>query len=390
MFPVLVVSYEQPSSYQLSIRKERDNLEFRRFTKAAPCPSNLPAKEPIVQQFLLEYGLFLAKTVTWVAAFAALALLLTALVRAARQQGGEHLEVKNLNQRLRGLAGVLNEELMGGEQLKAERKRLKAEDKAREKALKPGAAGRPRLFVLDFQGDLEASRVAALREEISALLQVAQPQDEVLLRLESAGGVVHGYGLAASQLARIREHGLALTVAVDKVAASGGYMMACVASRIIAAPFAILGSIGVVAQLPNFNRLLREKHIDFELHTAGEYKRTLTLFGENTDAARAKFREELDQTHALFKSFVASHRPQLPLEQVATGEHWYGSQALELKLIDAVRTSDDWLLAKVKEADVYELRYRLRRSLRSQLLGGLGRLALRSLAGERAAGPFWG
>ncbi|HWY24630.1 MAG TPA: protease SohB, partial [Nevskia sp.] len=250
-----------------------------------------------------------------------------------------------------------------------------AEDKARRRAAK--AAPRPRLFVLDFHGDLNASHVEALREEISALLQVARPQDEVLLRLESAGGVVHGYGLAASQLRRIRERGLRLTVAVDKVAASGGYLMACVADRVVAAPFAIVGSIGVVAQLPNFNRLLREKHIDFELHTAGEYKRTLTLFGENTNAARVKFREELDQTHALFKSFVAANRPQLPLQQVATGEHWYGTQALELKLVDELRTSDDWLLEKVKDADVYELHYRLRRSLRDQLMGGVARLTAR-------------
>jgi len=340
-----------------------------------------------VHQFLFDYGLFLAKTVTWVAAFIAVGLTVVVLVRAARHQAGEQLEVKNLNLRLRSLAEVLNRELLGAGELKREHKRLKAEDKARDKALKQGAAERPRLFVLDFQGDLEASRVAALREEISALLQVARPQDEVLLRLESAGGVVHGYGLAASQLRRIRQRGLRLTAAVDKVAASGGYLMACVADRILAAPFAIVGSIGVVAQLPNFNRLLRENNIDFELHTAGEYKRTLTLFGENTEAGRAKFREELEQTHALFKSFVAANRPQLPLDLVATGEHWYGSQALELKLVDELRTSDDWLLEQVKNADVYALRYRLRRNLREQLLGGLGRLAARGAAPwERPAG----
>ncbi len=340
-----------------------------------------------MHQFLFDYGLFLAKTVTWVAAFIAVGLALVVLVRAARHQAGEHLEVKNLNLRLRGLAEVLNHELLGAAELKRERKRLKAEDKARDKALKQGGSDRPRLFVLDFHGDLEASRVAALREEISALLQVARPQDEVLLRLESAGGVVHGYGLAASQLRRIRERGLRLTAAVDKVAASGGYLMACVADRILAAPFAIVGSIGVVAQLPNFNRLLREKHIDFELHTAGEYKRTLTLFGENTEAGRAKFREELEQTHGLFKSFVGANRPQLPLDQVATGEHWYGSQALELKLVDELRTSDDWLLEKAKSADVYALRYRLRRNLRDQLMNGLARLAGRDAAPwQRPAG----
>ncbi len=339
-----------------------------------------------MHQFFLEYGLFLAKTVTWVTALTALAVLVAGAVRGARLEGGERLEVKNINQRLRSLAGILNGELLSPAQLKQEQKRLKREEQARDKALKRGGPSRPRLFVLDFQGDLEASRVGALREEISALLQVAQPQDEVLLRLESAGGVVHGYGLAASQLRRIRDRGLRLTAAVDKVAASGGYLMACVADHILAAPFAIVGSIGVVAQLPNFNRLLRENHIDFELHTAGQYKRTLTLFGENTDAARAKFREELDQTHELFKSFVATNRAQLPLEQVATGEHWYGSQALQLKLIDEIRTSDDWLLERTGTCDVYELHYRVRRSLRDQLMGGLGRLSARSLPWQRPTG----
>jgi serine protease SohB len=333
--------------------------------------------EPLVHQFLVEYGLFLAKTLTWVAALGFLAVLAASLVRAARQEGGERLSVKNLNRRLQRLAELLNQELMSSHELKQEHKRLKREDKQRDKAAKAGER-RPRLFVLDFHGDLEASRVNALREEISALLQVAQPQDEVLLRLESAGGVVHGYGLAASQLRRIRDRGLRLTVAVDKVAASGGYLMACVASHILAAPFAIVGSIGVVAQLPNFNRLLREKHIDYELHTAGEYKRTLTLFGENSEEGRAKFREELEQTHGLFKSFVAANRPQLELPRVATGEHWYGTQALELKLIDEIRTSDDYLLDKAQLADVYELQYRLRRGLREQLMGGLGSLSSRA------------
>jgi serine protease SohB len=331
-------------------------------------------KECPVHQVLLDYSLFFAKAVTCVTAVVAVILLCAGLVRGARHESGERLEVKNLNRRLRQLAAVLNEELLNPGQQKKERKRLKREEKTRAKG-GAGQARRPRLFVLDFLGDLEASRVGALREEISALLQVAVSGDEVLLRLESAGGVVHGYGLAASQLKRIRERGLRLTVAIDKVAASGGYMMACVADHIAAAPFAIVGSIGVVAQLPNFNRLLRQHNIDYELHTAGEYKRTLTLFGENSEAAREKFRQELEETHILFKSFVAANRPQLSLERVATGEHWYGSQALELKLVDELRTSDDLVLQRSRDADVYELHYKLRRGLRQQLMGGLGRLA---------------
>jgi len=327
-----------------------------------------------MHEFLLEYGLFLAKTVTWVVALAVLVAMIGASVQAAREDSGERLEVKNINDRLRRLAEVLNAELLDGPAQKRERKRRKAEEKTRRKAAKAqkdDAAQRPRLFVLDFQGDLQASRVGALREEISALLQVARPADEVLLRLESPGGVVHGYGLAASQLKRIRDRGLRLTAAVDKVAASGGYLMACVADRILAAPFAIVGSIGVIGQMPNFNRLLRRNDIDFEMHTAGEFKRTLTMFGENTDAARAKFQEELDQTHSLFKDFVAGNRPQVALARVATGEHWYGTQAMELQLIDEIRTSDDYLLERAKDADVFELHYRLRRKRFEQLLSGI-------------------
>ncbi len=328
-----------------------------------------------MSEFFLSYGLFLAKSLTVVAAITAVVVLIGSAVRQNRRPAEDRIEVRHVNERLRHLAERLNSELLGDREWKAELKRLKAEDKSRESADKRGDAPKPRLFVLDFDGDLEASRVSALREEITALLQVARSGDEVLLRLESAGGVVHGYGLAASQLRRIRERGHRLTVSVDKVAASGGYMMACVADRIVAAPFAVIGSIGVIAMLPNFRRVLEKYEIDVEQHTAGEYKRTLSMFGENTEAARAKFREELDETHTLFKDFVISNRPQVDLARVATGEHWYGTQALELKLVDALSTSDDLLLEAAATSEVYEVHIKTRRSLREQLLGNLLRLA---------------
>ncbi|MGL4684049.1 MAG: protease SohB, partial [Hafnia alvei] len=175
--------------------------------------------------------------------------------------------------------------------------------------------------------------------------------------------VVHGYGLAASQLQRLRQAGVRLTVAVDKVAASGGYMMACVADRIVAAPFAIIGSIGVVAQIPNFNRWLKKNDIDVELHTAGEFKRTLTLLGENTEQGREKFREELNETHELFKEFVSQQRPSLDINSVATGEHWYGIQAKEKGLVDSVGTSDDLLIAEMENHDVIGVRYTRRKRM---------------------------
>jgi serine protease SohB len=332
-------------------------------------------------EFLYQYGLFLAKSLTWVAAILVVAAGLFSLVRQLRSHAVDHLEVRSLNDRLRDLADSLKHSLLSSDEFQKEMKAHKAEDKARVKARKKGtAAERPRIFVLDFHGDLTASAVASLREEVSAVVQVARDGDEVVLRLESEGGTVHGYGLAASQLRRVRERKVKLIVAVDKVAASGGYLMAAVADRILAAPFAIVGSIGVVAQLPNFNRLLKKHDVDFELHTAGEYKRTLTLFGENTEAGRAKFQEMLDDAHALFKSFLAEHRPQLPLAQVATGEHWFGARAVALQLVDELRTSDDYLLDRSKDCDLYELRYKRHRGLAERLTGGLAKL--------RATFPF--
>lgn len=329
-------------------------------------------------EFLTEYGLFLAKTLTLLAGILGLVVGLAATLRAARGQSGQdHLEVRNLNERYRQMADALNVELLTPDEYKQQRKvresECKDQAKRRKKAQQPA---RPRVFVLSFRGDLHAHAVETLREEISALLQVSRPQDEVLVRLESEGGLVHAYGLAASQLARIKARPLQLTVAVDKVAASGGYLMACVADRILAAPFAVLGSIGVVAQIPNFNRLLKRHDVDLELHTAGEYKRTLTLFGENTEAGRAKFREELQETHDLFKAFVGEHRPQLDLARVATGEHWFGARALDLKLVDRLQTSDDYLLQRAGDADLYELHYRKHRALGERLSQGLIQLGL--------------
>jgi serine protease SohB len=333
-----------------------------------------------MSEFFFQYGLFLAKAVTWVAAIAIVALVLANAVHHLRAHAGDHLEVRNLNHRFRDLADSLKHVLLAPDEWKREQKAHQAEDKARAKGRKAGEPARARVFVLDFRGDLQASATASLREEISALLQVARAGDEALLRLESEGGVVHGYGLAASQLRRVRDAGVRLTVAVDKVAASGGYLMACVADRILAAPFAVIGSIGVVGQLPNFNRLLKKHEIDYELHTAGEHKRTLTVFGENTEAGREKFRETLEDAHALFKAFIQQNRPQVDIARVATGDHWFGARALDLKLVDALQTSDDYLLERSKSCDLYELRYKRHRGFVERLAG--------SLAGLRATLPF--
>jgi serine protease SohB len=318
-------------------------------------------------EFIYEYGLFLAQAVTFVAAVLILVAGLMALGQRQRTELHEgHIEVRDLNEKYRQIGDSIQQLVEEPEALKAKRKAQKKTDKADSKANKkklkksPEAVDQERrksLFVLSFDGDIKASATDNLREEISAVLLQARDGDEMLVKVESPGGMVHGYGLAASQLQRIRDAKVPLTIAVDKVAASGGYMMACVADRIVAAPFAVLGSIGVLAQIPNFHRLLKKHDIDFELLTAGEYKRTLTVFGENTDKGREKFVEELEETHGLFKQFVSANRPALDVAKVATGEVWYGQKAIEEGLIDEIQTSDALIQSRLQDWNVYEIKF---------------------------------
>ena len=324
-------------------------------------------------EYLLQYGLFLAETLTIVAAVAALIFLVAALATRRRGASGvERLEVQDLGARYRELKQTMESGLLGAKERKSAAKVRKREAKARKKE---GRSTRPRVFVLDFKGDMRASAVSSLRQEVTAVLSLARREDEVLVRLESAGGLVHEHGFAAAQLLRLRDRGIPLTVSVDRIAASGGYMMACVADRILAAPFAILGSIGVLAQIPNFHRLLDRHGIDFEQFKGGEYKRTVTLFGENTDADRAKLRQDIEEIHAIFQRFVLDQRPGLDMEKVATGEHWLAGRAKELGLCDELVTSDDYLLAANERAELVGVRYEVRKRLATRLAESMGAFA---------------
>ena len=313
--------------------------------------------------FLIEYGMFLAKLSTVVVLLLiAIGIIIFIIVRTKGE--GEHLSIKNINEKYDTMSLMLNSQILDKKDFKKYLKKQKQEHKDKSKEDKDD---KKKLFVLDFKGDIKASSVSSLREEITAILTIANDKDEVLVMIESGGGTVHGYGLGASQLRRIRDKGIRLTASVDKVAASGGYMMACVADRIIAAPFAIVGSIGVLAQIPNFHRLLKKMDIDFEQITAGEYKRTLTLFGENTEKDREKFKEELEDTHKLFKEFVKENREQVDINSIATGEHWYGKRAIDLKLVDELITSDDYLVNAARESDIFEIKYERKKNLSEKL-----------------------
>ncbi len=326
-------------------------------------------------EFLADYGLFLLKAATLVVA---IVVVIGTAAAASKKGTGDELIVEHLNKKYRKIADALRKAVLPKEALKKHLKDEKQKDKDSAKD-----DTRPRTFVIDFKGDLKASAVPSLREEISAVLDVARDGDEVVVVLDNHGGVVHEHGLAASQLVRIRERGVPLTVCVDKVAASGGYLMACVADRIVAAPFAILGSIGVLAQIPNFNRLLDEKGVDFEQITAGEYKRTVTMFGKNTDEDRAKLKEELEDVHRLFKDAVAKYRPSLDIDKVATGEHWYGTRALELDLADEILTSDELLASKVADRELFRVTWKIRQPLQKRLMHSV------DSALERVAASRW-
>lgn len=301
-------------------------------------------------EFLAEYGMFALKIFTFVIAI----LFLTGGILTLSRKPRPKLEITPLNKHYNMLTATMTKEVLG--------KKIKQPKKKKNKA------DQTTLYVLDFHGDIKASQVDQLREEIDAVLSIASSKDEVLVRLESPGGSVNGYGLAASQLQRIRDKNIPLTVCIDKVAASGGYLMACVANQIIAAPFAIIGSIGVVAQLPNFYRWLQKHNIDVELLTAGEYKRTLTLFGENTSKGRKKFIEDLEDIHQNFKNYVLMNREKMDIDKVATGEHWLATDALELALVDKLQTSDDYIQEKLESFKVFKINVHAKQTLVAKIM----------------------
>lgn len=319
-------------------------------------------------EFLAEIGLFTLKTLV-IFLFVGGIILMIALA-AMKSQMKSHLEIEKINEKFKDYSKYLKLQTADKANLKDLKKQLK-EEKKKEDA----ESLKKKLFVVDFKGDIKASQVENLREEISAILTEAKPEDEVLVCVESPGGMVPHYGLGASELLRIREKNIPLTIAVDKVAASGGYMMACTANKIICAPFGIVGSIGVVAQVPNFHRVLKKYDVDFKEYTAGEYKRTVTMLGEITPKGEEKFKEQLEQTHILFKDFVKTYRPQIDPTVVATGEYWYGKQALSLGLIDSIKTSDDYIMESTKNCQVIKVKYEKKQPFAEKISGILGSAA---------------
>lgn len=311
---------------------------------------------------LENLGLFAAQT--FLILFAIVAIILVIALVAAKAKQKNEISIELLHNKYKDFEALLKVYTSDKDELKSEKKKRKADKKQQKPENK--------IYVINFDGDLKASAVENLREEITAVISVATPKDEVVVCVESPGGVVHGYGLAASQLLRLRERDIPLTICIDKVAASGGYLMSCTANKILSAPFAIVGSIGVIAQVPNFHRVLKKHNVDYNEYTAGEFKRTVSIFGEITAKGEEKFKEQLEQTHVLFKDFVSRHRPQLNIDQVATGEYWYGEIAMGLGLVDKIQTSDDYLMGFAKSHQIVKIEFKHKKSFSEKMSGVLG------------------
>ena len=335
-----------------------------------------------MNEFMEQYWSFYHAGVT-IFLFAGLTLLIKLVFfKRKRRKKEPHLKFKHWNNRFENDFERLENELHVAPFLpkeaikllmKARKKEVKEEKrKDKEKSVKTMSTIREKLknglkseevlkqhsncvYVLTFIGSIMASEVEQLRDQISFLLQIAQPADEIVVRLTSPGGAVPQYGLASSQLERLKQAGLRCVVCVDTVAASGGYMMAAVADKIIAAPFAIIGSIGVVAGIPNFHRVLQKNEVDYHLFTAGKYKRTVTPFTEVTDEGKQKLQDDITAIHEAFKRLIKEGRPDVDIEEIATGEYWLASQAKEKGLVDEIMTSDDYLGSKLDDCEVIEI-----------------------------------
>ena len=335
-----------------------------------------------MNEFMEQYWSFYNAGVT-IFLIAGLALIIKLVFfKRKRRKKEPHLNFKHWNHRFENDFERLEKELHVAPFLpkeatkllmKARKKEVKEEKRIdKEKSVKTISTIREKLkdglnseevlkqhsncvYVLTFIGSIMASEVEQLRDQISFLLEIAQPADEIVVRLTSPGGAVPQYGLASSQLERLKQAGLRCVVCVDTVAASGGYMMAAVADKIIAAPFAIIGSIGVVAGIPNFHRVLQKNEVDYHLFTAGKYKRTVTPFTEVTDEGKQKLQDDITAIHEAFKRLIKEGRPDVDIEEIATGEYWLASQAKEKGLVDEIMTSDDYLGSKLDDCEVIEI-----------------------------------
>lgn len=246
----------------------------------------------------------------------------------------------------------LEDDASEGESVKAQEK-SSSRKSGDEKTGEPG-----KVAVLKFKGDIRASARFAFAKLVDEVVLNAREFKEVVVVVESPGGGVSEYGMLFAELERMRkcEENFQLTVVVDTVAASGGYLMSLPAHKILAAPFAMVGSIGVVSFIPNIRELLEANKIKPRTFTAGDFKRTVTLTDEGDEKSAEQYKQQLALIHEQFKQALKKYRPQVELEKVATGEAWLASTTVEkeLQLVDGLNTSHALLLEMNQSFDLVE------------------------------------
>jgi serine protease SohB len=308
-----------------------------------------------MENILANYTIFFLKITTII-----ILLLLTLIMCLIiiKNKDNKYIKIKNINKKYITFKKLFLSEILK----KTEKKQIIKNINEEEKITKT-----KNLFILNFNGDINASDINNLKDILSVIILNKKYVDEVLIKLTSNGGIVTNYGLAATQLKRLKNENINLTISIDTIAASGGYMMACVANKIIASHFSIIGSIGVLGIIPNINKILNKNNIEIEYHTSGKYKKTLSIIGENTEIGRKKFIESLENTHFLFKNFVKENRSQINIEEIATGEYWYGIDALKLNLIDKIQTSDEYIMENLNTTQIYEIKLNEKTNIKNKI-----------------------
>lgn len=228
--------------------------------------------------------------------------------------------------------------------------------------------------LLSFNGDINATEVIEFGRAVSMIVQMKDLVSEVYIIINSGGGVVNGYGLLASEIERLHYSEIETYALIDQVAASGGYMAACVANHVVAAPFAYIGSIGVVSEMPNFNQILSDNGINIEQHTAGKSKRTVTPLGKITDEDRNEFKKKLERIHRSFINHVSHYRNINDADEnknsiIFSGDYWIAEETVELELglVDEISTSQEFLLDKMKEYNIIEITFQENKTKKSKL-----------------------
>ncbi len=176
----------------------------------------------------------------------------------------------------------------------------------------------------------------------------------VVMRINSPGGVVAPTQELHDAVLRLRQAGKPVVASLGAVAASGGYYVAVACDQIYANPGTLTGSIGVIMQLANLEQLLKKVGVDYVVVKAGQFKDIGNVARAMTLDERRVMQALLDDVHGQFIGAVATGR-KLPREDVvrlADGRVFSGTQAKELRMVDALGGLEDAVLASAKLAGI--------------------------------------